>query len=104
VLHEFVHPLVGALSVAGKHVIGRTAEGRLAIPAERVPWGAKMASQRMLRNAHPRLRHRKPKWVPHHGAQADSGLAQALLWPTHPRLRYTHPQPRLKQQLLTSAD
>jgi hypothetical protein len=35
VLHEFVHPLVGALSVAGKHVIGRTAEGRLAIPAER---------------------------------------------------------------------
>ena len=38
-----------------------------------------MASQRMLRNANPRLRHRKPKWVPHYGAQADSGRAQALL-------------------------
>jgi len=55
--------------------------------------------------------HRRPKWVPHYGAQADSGsaqallrLAQALLWHAHPRLRYAHPQLRLKQQLLTSAD
>ena len=69
--------------------------------------------------------HRRPKWVPHYGAQADSGsaqallrlaqallrlaqallrLAQALLRHAHPRLRYAHPQLRLKQQLLTSAD
>jgi hypothetical protein len=42
--------------------------------------------------------HRRPKWVPHYGAQA----AQALIRYAHPRLRYAHPQLRLKQQLLTS--
>jgi hypothetical protein len=46
----------------------------------------------------------RPKWVPHYGAQADSGRAQALLRHAQALLRYTHPQLRLKQQLLTSAD
>jgi hypothetical protein len=45
--------------------------------------------------------HRRLKWVPHYGAQADSGraqdaqallrLAQALIRHAHPLLRYTHP-------------
>jgi hypothetical protein len=49
--------------------------------------------------------HKRPKWVPHYSVQADSGRgqdAQALLRYAH--LRYAHPQLRLKQQLLTSAD
>jgi len=54
---------------------------------------------------------RRPKWVPYYGSQADSeraqdaqallrfclGSAQAPLRHDHPRLRYTHPQLRLKQ-------
>jgi hypothetical protein len=72
--------------------------------------------------------HRRPKWVPHYGAQADSGRAQdaqallrlcsgilrhtqALIRYAHPRLRYAHPQLRyahpqlkLKQPLLTPGD
>ena len=44
--------------------------------------------------------HRRPKWVPHYGAQADSGCAQDA----QARLMRALPQLRLKQQLLTSAD
>jgi len=53
--------------------------------------------------------HRRPKWVLYYGAQADSGRAQdaqSLLRLAQARsglLRHTHPQLRLKQQLLTSA-
>jgi hypothetical protein len=54
--------------------------------------------------------HRRPKWAPHYGAQADSGRAndaqdaQAVLRLCSGMLRHAHPQLRLKQQLLTSAD
>jgi hypothetical protein len=60
--------------------------------------------------------HRRLKWVPCDGAQANavlrmlrlcSGLlrlAQARLRLAQAQLRYSHPQLRLKQQLLTSRD
>jgi hypothetical protein len=44
--------------------------------------------------------HRRPKRVPHYGAQADSGRAPD----TQALLRHAYPRLRLKQQLLTFAD
>ena len=44
--------------------------------------------------------YRRPKWVPHYGAQADSGRAQNA----QALLGYAHAQLGLKQLLLTSGD
>jgi hypothetical protein len=52
--------------------------------------------------------HRRPKWVPYYSAQVllrlCSGTAHPRLRYAQALLRYTHPQRKLKQQMLTSTD